>query len=175
MNAAAAPTNLFCTLSPNVHPKFHTHLWNSPCLSTNSNSNLRSLQVSCRDGKKEEEVLAREVNLEIKKLNTQAEEAFQRSREMLFAELCSFVGLKSAEMRRKWRRMSDEERWGLARGFVAEWSLHLHPLSARSVKELINQHLSQSQRTITNIQPSNSSGGFFSKFLGFPLPENNQD
>ncbi|KAK9988859.1 hypothetical protein SO802_029098 [Lithocarpus litseifolius] len=41
----------------------------------------------------------------------------------------------------KWRKMDEEEKWVLVKGFVSDWSMDFHPLSARSVKEMVEECL----------------------------------
>lgn len=87
----------------------------------------------------------------------QKEEALKKSKELLFVEFCHYTGLKSEEMKKKWKKFSEEEQWDLVKSFVLEWGAHFHPLSARSVKELVDDctftfasTLSLSIATITN-------------------------
>lgn len=155
-------------LSPNLLPqttKFQTFA-SSLTPTRFVKPSCRTLKISC--SKEEEnlsdEMLVAELGLEIKKLNTknvQREEALKKSRELLFAEMCDFMGLKSDDLKKKWRRMNEEERGVLAKGFVGAWSAQFHPLSARSVKEMVDEYLGQS---------NDFSGNFFpelGKFLGF--------
>ncbi|EYU18375.1 hypothetical protein ABFS82_02G050600 [Erythranthe guttata] len=129
------------------------------------------IKIKCSKEKEEnltDETLAAEIGVEIEKLKSRAvqrEEALKKSRELLFAEMCGFAGLKSDELKKKWRRMSDEERCDLAKGFVGGWSAQFHPLSAKSVKEMVELHLldSDSNSSANNLFPD------FAKFLGFPL------
>lgn len=65
----------------------------------------------------------------------------KKSKELLFTELCQYLGLKEEEVKKKWRKMDEEEKWGLVRGFVSEWSVNFHPLSSRSVKEMVEEYL----------------------------------
>lgn len=81
---------------------------------------------------------------EVAKINSHAvqkEEAMKKSKELLFTELCQYLGLKEEEVKKKWRKMDEEEKWGLVRGFVSEWSVNFHPLSSRSVKEMVEEYL----------------------------------
>lgn len=65
--------------------------------------------------------------------------------------MSDFVGLKSEDLKKKWRRMNDAEKWVLVQGFVAEWSAHFHPLSARSVKELVEEHVGGSHESSDSV------------------------
>ena len=84
------------------------------------------------------------IEIEKKKIPThlaQRVEAMRKSRELLFTELCNYLQLKPEELKNKLGKMNEEEKWVLVRGFVSEWSVYFHPLSARSVKELVEEHL----------------------------------
>ncbi|KAL0422467.1 UNVERIFIED_CONTAM: hypothetical protein Slati_3269600 [Sesamum latifolium] len=161
------------TLLPNLLPqptKFQPHPFPSHLVEPSSNA-PRTLRISCSKEKEglTDELLAVELGIEIKKLNShtvQRDEALKKSRELLFTELCKFMGLKSDELRKKWKRMTEEERWVLAKGFVTEWSAHFHPLSARSVKELVEEHLGKSNEFSDSV-PSNLFPDL-RKLLGFP-------
>ncbi|XP_073121614.1 uncharacterized protein [Henckelia pumila] len=115
--------------------------------------------------------MAAELSLHIKNINTsmlQREEALKRSRELLFAEVSNFTGLQPEDLRKKWGTMGQEERWVLVNGFVSEWSAHFHPLSATSVKEMVEQFLGE-QGDIS-ASPSSATATLFpdfGKFLGF--------
>ncbi|KAK6945886.1 hypothetical protein RJ641_013430 [Dillenia turbinata] len=88
--------------------------------------------------------LASDLASEVKKMNIHIEErqeAMKKSREMLFSELCNYLSLRDNEVKKKWRKLGDEEKLVLVRGFVSDWGLQFHPLSAKSVKELVDQHL----------------------------------
>ncbi|XP_057788011.1 uncharacterized protein LOC131005195 [Salvia miltiorrhiza] len=147
------------TLSPNLLPIFHTLRFGPT-----PTRPRRALRIACSKETEtpSEELLAAEFGLQIKRLNSeiaQREDAFRKSKELLFAEMSEFVGLKSEDLTNKWRRMDDDEKWVLVRGFVAEWSAHFHPLSARSVKELVEEYVAG----IHEFSDS-ASGNFFSDF-----------
>lgn len=156
------PTIQFQILSPNLLPPFHFHTIRfGPARTQNPR---RSLRVWCSKESENlsDEFLAAELGVEIKRLSSeiaQREEALKKSKELLFAEVSDFVGLNSEDLTNKWRRMDEDEKWVLVKGFVAEWSAHFHPLSARSVKELVEEYVADS-----------ASSNFFSdftKFFGF--------
>ncbi|GER43280.1 DnaJ / Sec63 Brl domains-containing protein [Striga asiatica] len=117
--------------------------------------NLKALKISCRGEKEEipaDDALAAELNLEINKLNSSSahrEEAFRKSREILFAEVCKFTGVLSADLERKWRRMNEGERWAMAKGFVSVWGDRFHPLSARSVKDMMDEYLRKEDEPVS--------------------------
>ncbi|XP_056163357.1 uncharacterized protein LOC130136857 [Syzygium oleosum] len=73
----------------------------------------------------------------------QRDEALAKGRALLFSELCGYFALREDELRRKWEGMEDGERRGLATEFVSNWSADFHPLSARSVVEMVEEHLQQ--------------------------------
>ncbi|KAL8554848.1 hypothetical protein ACS0TY_002867 [Phlomoides rotata] len=156
------------TLPPNLLPKFQFHPFPAPLKIANP---PRTLAISCSKEKENfsDEILAVELSLQMKKLKSDAvqrEEALKKSRELLFTEVSNFTGLKSEDLKKKWRRMNEEERLVLVRGFVAEWSAHFHPLSARSVKEMVEQYVQGQSHEFSD----SLSGKFFSDFtklLGF--------
>ncbi|KAG8368558.1 hypothetical protein BUALT_Bualt15G0058000 [Buddleja alternifolia] len=151
--------------------KFRTHPFPSnPTPPHLSKSLPRTLKISCSKDKESltDETLALELGLEIKKLNTNAiqrEEALNKSRELLFTEVSNFAGLKSEDLKKKWKKMNEDEKWGLAKGFVAEWSAHFHPLSAKSVKDMVEEYLDLNDEVSDTV-----SGNLFPdlrKMLGF--------
>ena len=93
----------------------------------------------------------------------QREDAFRKSKELLFAEIFDFTRLKSEDFSSKWRRMDDDEKLVLVRGFVAEWSAHFHPLSARSVKELVEEYVAG----MTDLSDSGNLLSGLGKLFGF--------
>ncbi|XP_030512422.2 uncharacterized protein LOC115726607 [Rhodamnia argentea] len=76
----------------------------------------------------------------------QKDEALSKSRALLFSELCGYLSLSEDELQKKWERMEDGERRDLAKEFVSNWSVHFHPLSARSVVEMVEEHLQQEKK-----------------------------
>jgi len=88
--------------------------------------------------------LASGLATEVAKINThlvQREEAMKKSRELLFTELCNYLALDKEEVEKKWSKMDQEEIRVLVKGFVNEWGANFHPLSARSVEEMIEEYL----------------------------------
>jgi hypothetical protein len=65
----------------------------------------------------------------------------KKSRELLFTELCNYLALDKEEVEKKWSKMDQEEIRVLVKGFVNEWGANFHPLSARSVEEMIEEYL----------------------------------
>ena len=93
-----------------------------------------------------------------------------KSRELLFGELCEYLGLKEDEAKLRWSKMDEDEKWVLVKGFVAEWGAHFHPLSARSTKEMVEEYLRQRKGNPTqNSPPPPSSVLFpgFERMIGF--------
>ncbi|KAK3414057.1 hypothetical protein EUGRSUZ_I02564 [Eucalyptus grandis] len=76
----------------------------------------------------------------------QKDEALGKGRALLFAELCGYFSLGENELRRRWERMEDGERRDMAAEFVSNWSADFHPLSARSVVEMVEEHLRQEKK-----------------------------
>ncbi|PIN16896.1 hypothetical protein CDL12_10443 [Handroanthus impetiginosus] len=175
------PIKTTAVMGPKIHalspsllpqpPKFQPYSFLSNLAPTHvGKPNSRTLKVSCIKGRDRftDEVLAAELGREIKKLNSniaQREEALKKSREVLFAEVCNFTGLKSEDLKKKWKRMNEDEKWDLTKGFIAKWSAHFHPLSAKSVKEMVEEYVGQS-----NESSNSASGKLFPdlrKLLGF--------
>ncbi|XP_057980941.1 uncharacterized protein LOC131166423 [Malania oleifera] len=147
------------------HPlKFQNHPLPSNTL---LNGRIKTQSISCSARPSDAE-LASDLATEVEKMNTQAaqrEEAMKRSREILFTELCRHLCLRTEDLKKKWRKMSDEERRGLVKGFVSNWDVGFHPLSAKSVKQLVEEHLGQEQPS-----PDPSPSLFFpglKKLMGF--------
>ncbi|CAK7330343.1 unnamed protein product [Dovyalis caffra] len=112
--------------------------------------------------------LASDLATEVAKVNNhlvQREEAMKKSRELLFTELCNYLSLDKEEVKRKWNRMDQEEKRVMIKGFVNEWGVNFHPLSARSVKEMIEEYLHEEKPS------SNSSGSMLfpglKRIMGF--------
>lgn len=51
------------------------------------------------------------------------------------------MDLEADEFKKKWRKMNEDDKWVLIKGFVSEWGTNFHPLSAKSVKSLIDEYL----------------------------------
>ncbi|KAJ0010351.1 hypothetical protein Pint_33518 [Pistacia integerrima] len=123
------------------------------------------IQMLCTKNNLSDAELASDLATEVAKMNThlvQKEEAMKKSKELLFTEFCQYLGLKEEDARKKWRKIKEEEKWDLVKGFVSEWSVNFHPLSARSVKEMLQEYLHQVEE-----KPFTSSGNVFKRILGF--------
>lgn len=92
-----------------------------------------------------------------------------KSREILFGEVCEYLGLKADEAKHKWRNMNEDEKWALVKGFVSEWAANFHPLSARSAKEMVEEYLRDDKPSSSANLPSSASGIFpgLKRILGF--------
>ncbi|KAJ7968349.1 Mediator of RNA polymerase II transcription subunit like [Quillaja saponaria] len=122
-------------------PKSLTH----PFLSKISFSNKRLPRISCTNSVSDLQ-LASELAMKVAKINThllQREEAMEKSRELLFTEFCHYLALKSEVLKKKWRKMDEDEKWVLVKGFVTDWGANFHPLSARSVKEMVEEYVQE--------------------------------
>lgn len=107
--------------------------------------------------------------MEVAKLKTQRaqkQEAMKKSREVLFWEICKSMDLKEDGMRKKWRRMGEEERRGLVKEFLGHWGLRFHPLSARSVKEMVDEYVNEEEDSKSIVGSSFFPG--LKRWMGFP-------
>ncbi|OIT27705.1 PREDICTED: uncharacterized protein LOC109213584 [Nicotiana attenuata] len=160
-------------LYPNYFPSQSTNTqinW-VPSIYTLKNP-LKFPKISCTNNNDMSDLeLALDFATEVDKINTQMlqkQEALKKSRELLYLEFCNYTGLKSEEMKKKWKRLSEEEKWALVKGFVLEWAAHFHPLSARSVKDLVDEYLVENT-------PESTSSAFFpglKKLMGFSQDDN---
>ncbi|XP_021654075.2 uncharacterized protein LOC110645283 [Hevea brasiliensis] len=101
-------------------------------------------QIPCTNNRISDTDLASDLATEVTKINThltQREEAMMKSKELLFTELCHYLAMEKEEVKRKWGKLDQEEKWVLVKGFVDEWGVTFQPLSARSVKEMIEEYL----------------------------------
>ncbi|XP_043709025.1 uncharacterized protein LOC122658178 [Telopea speciosissima] len=72
-------------------------------------------------------------------------EAMKKSRQLLFEELCNYLKLTAEEVKKRWRKVEEEEKMSVVQGFVSEWGVAFHPLSSRSVKEMVEEHLADEE------------------------------
>ncbi|XP_062177595.1 uncharacterized protein LOC133882432 [Alnus glutinosa] len=138
---------LFSTITPREQ-KFRPH----PFHSTTLLSDKPRTRISCVNKISDAE-LSSNLASEVAKINThlaQREEAMKKSKELLFTELCHYLALQGDEAKKKWRKMDEEERLVLVKGFVTEWSANFHPLSARSVKEMVEEYLQEENPSSTS-------------------------
>lgn len=128
---------------PHVHGEIHNFRFQSspsPALCRNR----LPCQISYCSKKLSDADLASDLATEVAKINTnliQREEAMKKSREFLFTELCGFLGLKSEETKRSWKKMDEEAKLTLIKEFVSEWGFNFQPLSSRSVKEMVEEYV----------------------------------
>ncbi|XP_061370129.1 uncharacterized protein LOC133312868 [Gastrolobium bilobum] len=148
-----------------------------PTLFSNSPATLYTqklkTRISCTGGNGiSDAALASEFAAKATRINThlvQAEEAMRKSRKILFGVLSEYLGLKEDEVKQKWSKMDEEEKWVLVKGFVAEWGSHFHPLSARSTKELVEDYLRQGNPPPNSPPPPSPSVLFpgLKRIIGF--------
>ncbi|OVA18964.1 hypothetical protein BVC80_8933g4 [Macleaya cordata] len=133
---------------PLFSPKFHRKAFKfqgSPSFAATSFNSRGYSQISCTKNISDAEIAA-DLAAEMARVKTplvQRNEAMNKSRELLFGEFCQYLGLKPEEVKQRWRKMDEVEKMGLVKGFVSEWSLAFHPLSSRSVKEMVEEHLKE--------------------------------
>ncbi|KAI3509447.1 hypothetical protein L1887_24718 [Cichorium endivia] len=165
-------------LLPPTHPQRFTNLQTHPSL--HYEKIPRKLRISCStsDSNSVKDMeLAMNLSTEIERMKTQMvqiQEAMKTSRKLLYAELCLYLGLGKDELRRKWERMEEDDKWVLAEEFVSDWSSNFHPLSAKSVKQLVDQHLfhdgnddeNGNNKDNNSSQDSSSPSMLFSHFSG---------
>ncbi|XP_050210419.1 uncharacterized protein LOC126660787 [Mercurialis annua] len=95
--------------------------------------------------------LASDFATEVAKLNTQIlqrEEAMKKSKELLFTELTHYLDLDEDELKIKWSKLDPDEKWVLVKRFVDEWGVNFHPLSAKSVREMIEEYLIEEKKSL---------------------------
>ncbi|KAK1402112.1 hypothetical protein POM88_001717 [Heracleum sosnowskyi] len=125
--------------------------------------------------------LASDLASEIEKLKThlakkeeavkKKEEAMKKSVEILFTEMCKYLEMQESEVKKKWKSMNDDEKLGLVNEFLAEWGGDFHPLSAKSVIEMVDvvQDVDYENGNVASDDDEASSSMSFSslfKFLG---------
>ncbi|KDO67973.1 hypothetical protein CISIN_1g0313211mg, partial [Citrus sinensis] len=74
--------------------------------------------------KRSDAELASDLATEVGKINThlaQKEEAMKKSKELLFTEFCQYLALERDEVKKEWRKIDEDEKWGLVKRFVNEW------------------------------------------------------
>lgn len=127
--------------------------------------------------------LAADLGAEIEKMKThlakkeeamkKKEAAMKKSAEILFKEMCKYLEMQECEVMKKWKSMNGDEKLGLVNEFVAEWGRDFHPLSAKSVIEMVDMYMVEDVEdengNVTNDDDEASSPLSFSnmfKFLG---------
>ncbi|GLT96940.1 hypothetical protein SLE2022_145310 [Rubroshorea leprosula] len=136
-------------------PRFWNHASLLPILTL---TNRRpKIPILCSKNNLGDAELASNLAAEVAKIKTQLvqkEEAMKKSRGLLFAELCQFLSVGEEEVKVKWGKMNEEEKWVLTTEFVNEWGVNFHPLSARSVKEMVEEYLREEKPPSSNSSPS---------------------
>ncbi|CAN1284631.1 hypothetical protein LINPERPRIM_LOCUS18683 [Linum perenne] len=129
------------------------------------------LRASTKKSGGEKSNLASEFATEVSRMNThvtQRADAMNKSRQILFCELCKFLDLEEDKMQIRWEEMDQEEKSVLVKGFVDEWGANFHPLSARSVEELIQEHIQEKKKMMNKKKKKKSSSGELSSSPFFP-------
>ncbi|KAF5743960.1 hypothetical protein HS088_TW08G00548 [Tripterygium wilfordii] len=130
--------------------------------------NRSRTQIPCMNKGISDADLALELSAEVEKMNThlaQREEAMKKSRELLFSELVQYLDLKEEEVKKRWKRMDEEEKWVLVNGFVSEWGVNFYPLSRKHVKEMVEEQLNEEKQSPDSSSPVLFSG--LKKIMGF--------
>ncbi|KAL5556902.1 hypothetical protein UlMin_039138 [Ulmus minor] len=161
-------------LKINLHPKFsQLHLpkpQTSPSLYLTFSGNRIRTPLRCSGESAGDSELASKLAKEVSKMNTllvQREEAMEKSRELLFGEFCQYLSMEAEEVKKKWKKMDEEEKRVLVKGFVSDWGANFHPLSSRSVRELIEEHLLEAKRDSTSSSSSSALFPTLKKMMGF--------
>lgn len=119
----------------------------------NNNKNKKKKDMSDAE-------LAAGLAVEMTKLNTQLlqkEEAMKKSKQLLFKEFCKHLGLATNEVKQRWAQMDEHEKLVLAKGFVSDWGEAFHPLSSKSVREMVNEILVDENPNSVSSNSSSSS------------------
>uniref|UniRef100_A0A803MC80 DUF7026 domain-containing protein n=1 Tax=Chenopodium quinoa TaxID=63459 RepID=A0A803MC80_CHEQI len=135
-------------LSLSFYPQSQTFL----CFSRGDNNPNKLNKISDSD-------LASDFAAEVNKLNTQSKErenAMKISKQLLFSDLCNYLDMNPDDVMSKWRNLSPDDKLGLVKGFVSDWGLNFHPLSPKSVKDLVEEF-------VMNDSKENESSDFFQK------------
>ncbi|KAM7470567.1 hypothetical protein LguiA_008750 [Lonicera macranthoides] len=134
--------HLLPSILPSQPLKFHPY----PSLPTPLFTSTPKTLISLCAKKTKDSDLASDLAKKLQKIKTQfvrREEAMKKSRELLVNDLCQHLGFKTEELKKKWGNLSEDDKCGLIKGFVEEWGVNFHPLSAKSVKEMIDKQLGE--------------------------------
>ncbi|XVE94063.1 hypothetical protein REPUB_Repub01dG0248100 [Reevesia pubescens] len=137
--------------------KFPNHLFTTRPNRTDHN-------ISCTKKNLSDTALALDLEISVEKINThleQKEKAMKKSRELLFTELCQYLSLKEDEVNKKWKKMKEEEKWVLVKEFVNAWGVSFHPLSVKSVQEMLDEYLQDDKSSSSVMFPG------LKRMLGF--------
>ncbi|XP_022149245.1 uncharacterized protein LOC111017712 [Momordica charantia] len=141
---------------PHGRSEIHSFRFQSPPSPALSRNRL-PCQISYCIKKLSDAELASDLATEVAKMSTnliQREEAMKKSKEFLFTELCGFLGLKSEETKKSWKKMDEEAKLALVKEFVTEWGFNFQPLSPRSVKELVEEYVNGENISAISSAPS---------------------
>ncbi|KMT00957.1 hypothetical protein BVRB_9g222220 [Beta vulgaris subsp. vulgaris] len=61
------------------------------------------------------------------------------SKQLLFSDFCNYLNINPKEGKNQWKNMSSDEKMGLIKGFISDWGLNFHPLSPKSVRDLVEE------------------------------------
>ncbi|KAJ4965444.1 hypothetical protein NE237_017293 [Protea cynaroides] len=146
--------------SPQILPQPHklpVPLFPFPSITVLNDSNKRGKIEICRGKGIGDAELAADLAAVAARRNShsvQKKEAMKKSKQLLFEEFCGYLRLTSKEVKKRWIKVDEEEKMSLVRGFVSEWGAAFHPLSSRSVKELVEEHLAEEESLIPISNPS---------------------
>ncbi|KAL5787890.1 hypothetical protein ACOSP7_004839 [Xanthoceras sorbifolium] len=132
-----------------------------------SNPNRPRTQILCSRSSSSISISDSELASDLAKINTHLlhkEEAMKKSKYLLFTELCQFLDLKEDQVKKKWSKFDEDEKWDLVKGFVSVWSVHFHPLSPRSVKQMIEEYLREQNQHPSSSPTSAPASLLFSGF-----------
>ncbi|KAF8404769.1 hypothetical protein HHK36_009658 [Tetracentron sinense] len=150
-------------ISPKIFPQ-SLIVQNHSFPSVTPPKNRGKIRFSCTKGISDAELaadLAAKVNTPLGQRN----EAMKKSRELLFVEFCQHLGLGAEEVKQKWKKMDEEQKWGLVKGFISEWGVTFHPLSSRSVKEMVEEHLDEEDPSPNSPSPMFPGTGYNTTLL----------
>ncbi|OMO75353.1 hypothetical protein CCACVL1_16207 [Corchorus capsularis] len=123
--------------------KLTNHPFTAISVITNNRPN-KARNITCTKGNLSDTDLALDLAVTVEKIDThlkRKEEAMVKSKELLFSEFCQYLSLTEEEVNTKWRKLKEEDKLVLVKEFVNEWGANFHPLSARSVKEMVDEYL----------------------------------
>ncbi|KDP35937.1 hypothetical protein JCGZ_09909 [Jatropha curcas] len=131
--------------------KSQTHPFSFPT-ATHFTKRIKT-QIPCAKRRISDADLASDLATEVARINAdlaQREEAMKKSKELLFIELCHYLAIEKEEVKRKWSKIDQQEKWVLLEGFVNEWGVNFHPLSIRSIREMIDEYLNEEKTAASN-------------------------
>ncbi|KAL9244772.1 hypothetical protein vseg_018500 [Gypsophila vaccaria] len=140
-------------LSPKIFPNYISNPNYLPSISKTHKNIICSTSKNPRKPPKiiSDAQLSSEFAAQVLKLNTQIEEkqmAISKSKRMLFDDFSHFLGIGYDEVKIRWMRLNPDEKLGLVNGFVSQWGLNFHPLSTKSIRDLIDEFVVNDLREI---------------------------